>query len=482
MTNTEWLDLFFSRSYENQINDLILNDWDYEIPHDAIRNYIYQLKKIPYSQYIDYLKTNKEERIVLLDEAPSNVEFSLVVDLLNYIINENNCGVEPEEVGEAFEDKFPLSIANKRNGLMLLRQARICGLVYEHFGSWYINCISYVFVNLEPSDQQSYLVRLLTRSPLYRSILSNLTQEDVPLINVCRFDEKIKIKTILRSVSNLLDLCREEAEKDNISLGFIFDNNQLLSNNPTIRDLCHDNKISWGTYILCKKNKIRYLSDLKDYVKYRILDVPGANAKIRLELSNVYFSALYKNDSKYEESSSRKIINDSVQQQEPKDNNKDKTNEISTTRNIKKNSSSQYTRLRPSLSIKSLAFHGISYSTIDVCIKKEICNLRDLSEYIKKNGFEDITYDESEQKRIGACINELDSKIKIVKTEETKKEIQVNNSLKISAISEYDYSTNLPVCRITTPPDIEYDYEDYGFISNIIECIRQNRDPNPCFS
>ena len=55
MNTGDLLSLFFSRSYEMQLNEKILDDIDYIIDEYGLLNYIANVVDVPYSDYLSYI-------------------------------------------------------------------------------------------------------------------------------------------------------------------------------------------------------------------------------------------------------------------------------------------------------------------------------------------------------------------------------------------------------------------------------------------
>lgn len=174
MTNNEWIELFFSKSYENQINDLILEDWDYEIPRNSLLNYIHNIIDIPYSEFLEYkgqefFNEKVSRRGIPMVDILSNKE-----QIIKIFLDENNRGLLPDDLLLYKEHSLILeNSSNKEDIFQILHAGEALGVVYCYFKSWYLNCLCYVFDELTPTQKNSLFARLLLRNPFFYWIFSS---------------------------------------------------------------------------------------------------------------------------------------------------------------------------------------------------------------------------------------------------------------------------------------------------------------------
>lgn len=61
MDSGELIDLFYNRAYEKFVNKQILDDKNYIVPRQQLKNYVNELVNIPYIDFINYIKHNQIE-------------------------------------------------------------------------------------------------------------------------------------------------------------------------------------------------------------------------------------------------------------------------------------------------------------------------------------------------------------------------------------------------------------------------------------
>ena len=211
MTNDEWIELFFSEAYEKQINELVLEDRDYEIPYDSIYKYVKQIIGIPYTEFLDFVKEYGNVSYNKRD-VPQYINFSHCENaMIRLLIREDNTGLTPSEIGELlckhdnWSSRGYVYYANRH-----LISAKILGIVFEYFGHWYLNCIGYVYPNLEPRQQKSLLARTLLRSPLFKSIIAR-NPKQISLLDLVHVLPYNFIKNNYIAITSFIGICITEA-------------------------------------------------------------------------------------------------------------------------------------------------------------------------------------------------------------------------------------------------------------------------------
>lgn len=215
MTSSEWIELFFSEAYEKQINDLVLEDWDYDMPILSIRNYVEQIIAIPYTEFIAYVKKNFTGTTYRATDIPQFIKYSnCEINLVNYLLGEDNRGCTPTEIGEKLNDLFE---QNKRGNASYatrhLRSAKMLGLAYEYFGHWYLNCLSYAYVDLNKEEREAMVARAMLRSPFFKAVFANSNRRIVLSDFLNCFSPTFAQKHFL-SVVRLIDICINEAQRN----------------------------------------------------------------------------------------------------------------------------------------------------------------------------------------------------------------------------------------------------------------------------
>lgn len=222
MTNREWLDLFFCESFEKQINNLILDDWDYEAPRNSMINYANHLLSIPYKEYIDY--TEPDIYIDDYDLPKISIDKKEVSAILEYFQQEDNRGLSASEVGHHISQKCQKNYSNVNvYGAKILGAAQIMGLVYNYFGRWYLNCIAYIFEELSEEESQSIISRMILRNKGIGSIVHRLQTGSHSFFSFFYRTSFNGISRYVRGVCSILSICRKEGEKEGLICRYLKD-------------------------------------------------------------------------------------------------------------------------------------------------------------------------------------------------------------------------------------------------------------------
>lgn len=219
MTSKEWIVLFFSESFERQINDFILDDIDCEIPRESILNYVCHIINVPYKDYLDYVN-NLEPVSYNKYDIPYFEHYAYCESvLIEYLMSQDNKGCTGEEVGKylAYTEQN-IKGSTVLYGYKHLYSAKILGIVYEYYNHWYLNCIGYVYGFLSNRQRTSLLARTLLRSPFFRNLLSNSTSPVIYYENYMKMFSDRFVKTHLKSLMLFSDICLKEAHEYNIPL------------------------------------------------------------------------------------------------------------------------------------------------------------------------------------------------------------------------------------------------------------------------
>ena len=166
MTNQDWIELFFSESYEKQINDMILEDVDYTIPYSRLQEYVQSIIDIPFEEFLDYLKNTETVCELSTSDFPNKNVFLYTDHIVDFFIQEDNRGITTEDMLQNTWYSFG---KNKANATYALRSFSYLGFIYIYYGSWYLNCIGYVLGSISEESRDSLYARLLLRKKLFRN-------------------------------------------------------------------------------------------------------------------------------------------------------------------------------------------------------------------------------------------------------------------------------------------------------------------------
>lgn len=212
----ELIAVFFSRSYEQPLNEKILDDIYFAIPKNNILNYCHALLEVSISEFLYYIIGLPIEKITSFDLTQCSSFESCEKLMIDGFLKENNRGLDFVEIGQLFPQyvKTQTVGAFRKYGENQVKTASQLGLTFEYYGKWYLNCIGYVYNELDEKEKKALLARNLLRSPLYGRLVSDMCFDDVCLndyfkdLSTSTIDRRLpNIKNILQII---LDVCKEE--------------------------------------------------------------------------------------------------------------------------------------------------------------------------------------------------------------------------------------------------------------------------------
>ena len=259
MTSSEWIELFFSEAYEKQINDLVLEDWDYDVPILSIRNYVEQIIAIPYTEFIAYVKEHFAGATYRATDIPQFIKYSnCEINLVNYLLGEDNRGCTPTEIGEELNDLFEQNVrGNASYATRHLGSAKMLGLAYEYFGHWYLNCLSYAYVDLNKEEREAMVARAMLRSPFFKAVFASSNRRIVLSDFLNRFSPIFARKHFL-SVVRLIDICINEAQRSGRKI--LFDSR--LADRKPLGDIFNIDSIAKP---FSTRSLMRYVEEVKGW-------------------------------------------------------------------------------------------------------------------------------------------------------------------------------------------------------------------------
>lgn len=222
MTNREWIELFFSKSYENQINDLVLEDVFYEIPRESLMNYVLTIINIPYDEFLDYIDENNNVAELQTSDIPYQDSIQLCTDAVtNYLLSVDNCGVTATEFGGYCHNTASAELRDMRVkslGARNLRSAEMLGLVFCYYDHWYLNCIGYLVDELTCNERNAFFARALLRTEFFSFFVPKLYKESILLQSFFSATRESHVNRYINKVSELLDYIILEAANCNIKI------------------------------------------------------------------------------------------------------------------------------------------------------------------------------------------------------------------------------------------------------------------------
>ena len=219
MSNSEYIDLFFSKSYENTLDKLIRDDRDYVIPFEQLRNYVMKVISISYSEFLNYIRNHKlSVNIEKCDITQSSSFSACEIEMCNALLWADNCGLNFLEIGKLFPQyvSHPNDTAYRKYGENQIKTSSHLGLVYEYYKYWYLSCLGYLYPSLKEDERMKLLARTVLRIPLYQDMLLRLLKGDVFLTE---YMQQLAPSTKGRragSIMRLLELCLGECRREGL--------------------------------------------------------------------------------------------------------------------------------------------------------------------------------------------------------------------------------------------------------------------------
>lgn len=204
MDNEEIIELFFSKYNEQAFNEKILEDIDYEIPHDLVLNYVQSVIQVPFNEYVDYIITHTDDEFdpIEIEGIPT---FYNLVDcrerMIDLMLMEDNRGLKLMEIGSYIKThSISLNPGYTVVGRKSIQVAETLGIVYEYYNHWYLNCVAYVFDELSRQELQAFYARAILRNSFVKMLLVLCSQGRVSIYDFL-FDpyQEVNIST-LRSI------------------------------------------------------------------------------------------------------------------------------------------------------------------------------------------------------------------------------------------------------------------------------------------
>ena len=163
------IDLFHNRAYEKFVNKQILDDKNYIVPRQQLKNYVHELVDIPFVDFIDYIKQNGIECTVEVSDVTQFSSFSVCeIEMCNALMWANNPGCQYIDIGRLFPNNI-LSRSDssyRRYGESHIKAAAQLGLTFEYYNYWYLSCLGYIFPEMDERVRRRFLARTITRNRL----------------------------------------------------------------------------------------------------------------------------------------------------------------------------------------------------------------------------------------------------------------------------------------------------------------------------
>lgn len=204
MDNEEIIELFFSKYNEQAFNEKILEDIDYEIPHNLVLNYVRSVIQVPFNEYVKYVIKYTEDEFdpIEIEGIPT---FYNLVDcrerMIDLMLMEDNRGLKLMEIGSYIKThSISMNPGYTVVGRKSVQVAETLGIVYEYYNHWYLNCVAYVFDELSRQELQAFYARAILRNGFVKMLLVLCLQGRVSIYDFL-FDpyQEVNIST-MRSI------------------------------------------------------------------------------------------------------------------------------------------------------------------------------------------------------------------------------------------------------------------------------------------
>ena len=222
-SNREYITRFMTRSFEKSVDYYMLADKNYVIPKQKMHDYIGRVLSIPYSEFIDYVKSNKG--IIEDDQLTQSSNFAACSsEMCAAIESKGNPGMRFIDIGQLFPQyvKVKNDTAYRKYGENQIKTSTQLGLTFEYYGCWYLTCVGYIYNELEIQQQKLLLARTILRTPLYQHILLKLLERDVDLTE---YMQSLSDSTKGRrsgSILRMINICLDECRRNGISYHHLF--------------------------------------------------------------------------------------------------------------------------------------------------------------------------------------------------------------------------------------------------------------------
>ena len=221
MTNSEVISIFFSEVYERDVHEKMLDDIDFVIPFDNVRNFMNHLIHVPYVEFLDYVKRCPlPEFICSKDVTQCSSLTACTTEMCQLLLEDENRGKTFTEIGSAPIFEKYVTCRNegafRKYGENQVKTAQQLGLAFEYYSLWYLSCYGYIYPSLTTEEQNKFMARAILRMPLYADVLSQVLSHDVYLDDyMLELSDSTKGRRS-GSIGKLLNICLTEFTAENI--------------------------------------------------------------------------------------------------------------------------------------------------------------------------------------------------------------------------------------------------------------------------
>ena len=223
VSNREYIERFFNRSYEKSVEVLMLSDKNFMMPKEKVHEYVKRLLAIPYIEYIDYIKEN--QGVIEDDQLTQSSSFAACsIEMCKSLELHGNLGMGFVEIGKLFPQyvKVKNESAFRKYGENQIKTSAQLGLTFEYYGYWYLSSLGYIYNELDVQIQNSLLARTILRIPLYHNVIIRLLYEIVDMSDYLHSLSNSTKGRRIGSILKMINICLAECRKDNIRYNDLF--------------------------------------------------------------------------------------------------------------------------------------------------------------------------------------------------------------------------------------------------------------------
>ena len=191
---------FFCHNTEKRINKELLYCKDNKC---EAKNYVVALLNLPLEAYIKYIQKNLEKRSISSKEVCQFSNFEdATIGICSKFKSIDNPGLKFLDIGRLLlnDDKERKDSAYIKYGENHAKTATSLGLAFEFYNTYYLSCLGEIYIDLEETDREHLLNRLILRS----NLISRMIQASQNgKINMREFLYMLSDNTYLRRKSNI---------------------------------------------------------------------------------------------------------------------------------------------------------------------------------------------------------------------------------------------------------------------------------------
>ena len=209
--------VFFTKEYENNINEKLI-ELNYSFDkNEFIESYISALNSIPVEDYLKWIENDFTTIILSYSDA---VQYSSLDDALMGVVEKmigaGDEGYTHYEIGILLQDdgKQRSVGTNTKYGENHAKTSKYLGYLFSIENFYYVSCIGYSVDKLKKDDELKLYSRLFMRTPLFRVVYLMSKNGDVKMKKIFDF---LSDNTYIRrknNIKNLFDRLKEDESYD----------------------------------------------------------------------------------------------------------------------------------------------------------------------------------------------------------------------------------------------------------------------------